>query len=102
MLPSVKFVGNQAKKGGAISLEANTKIYVSKFISPGIEPGLNFVNNSASKGGAIYVADETNFGTCSSTSFIENQIITECFLQSLAPHHYNKTDPGRKLLHILK
>ena len=68
-------------RGGAISLEANAKIYVFKLISPGSEPALNFVHNSAIKGGAIYVADETNFGTCSSTSFTENKIITECFLQ---------------------
>jgi hypothetical protein len=95
-LPSAKFVGNEANRGGAISLEANAKIYVFKLISPGSEPALKFVHNSADKGGAIYVADETNFGTCSSTSFTENQIITECFLQSLALHYYNKTDPERK------
>ena len=95
-LPSAKFVGNRATRGGAISLEANAKIYVFKLISPGSEPALNFVHNSANKGGAIYVADETNFGTCSSSSFTENQIITECFLQSLALHYYNKTDPERE------
>ncbi len=95
-LPSAKFVGNEANRGGAISLEANAKIYVFTLISPGSEPALNFIHNSADKGGAIYVADETNYGTCSSTSFTENQIITECFLQSLALHYYNKTDPERK------
>ena len=96
LLPSIMFVGNQANKGGAISLESNAKIYVFKLISARREPALNFIHNRADKGGAIYVADETNFGTCSSTSFTKNEIITECFLQSLALHYYNKTDPERK------
>ena len=85
-LASIRFIRNHADKGGAVSLEVNAKLYIFK-INALREPTLSFISNSADKGGAIYVADDTNFGTCSSTSFSENQITTECFLQSLALHY---------------
>ena len=85
-LASIKFIRNYASKGGAISLEVNAKLYIFK-IKALVQPTLSFISNSADKGGAIYVADDTNFGICSSTSFNENQITTECFLQSLAMHY---------------
>ena len=96
-LASIMFKGNNASKGGAISLEVNAKLYIFK-IAPRKEPALSFISNNADKGGAIYVADDTNFGTCSSNSFSENKITTECFLQSLALHY--KT--GQKLKLVLK
>ena len=97
-LASITFIGNRPTRGGAISLEVNAKLYIFK-ISTRNEPALSFISNNADKGGAIYIADDTNFGTCSSSSFSENKITTECFLQSLALHH--KT--GNKLsLSIIK
>ena len=92
-LASITFIKNHASQGGAISLGVNAKLYIFKMAALK-EPVLSFISNSADKGGAIYVADNTNFGTCSSNSFGEYQKTTECFLQSLALHY--KTGPKVK------
>ena len=47
---------------------------------------LTYTSNLAEQGGAVYVADETNSGTCASTSYNVHSATTECFLQTLALH----------------
>ena len=42
-----------------------------------------FIGNSAEYGGALFVADDTNSGTCASTSYKSYSAATECFIQAL-------------------
>ena len=82
------FTGNSADRGGALALEVNSKLYI--FIKVDSDPNrsvsasLTFIRNRANYGGAIYVADDTNSGICSSSSFYVQSSSTECFLQSLS------------------
>ena len=83
------FNENLATKGGAVSLEVNAKLYT--FIKVNANPrtltaSLTFNRNKADYGGAIYVADDTNSGICSSSSFRIHFSSTECFLQILGLH----------------
>ena len=79
--PSLFFTNNIAEKGGGLSLEANAKLYIDKFlilvggISFGYRYGTVFLANSASYGGAIYVDDDSYSGTCTTDPK------TECFFQ---------------------
>lgn len=72
----VYLVANRAKKGGGISLEANTRLILY------LETSSLFMlnNNSANFGGGIYVSDDTIAGTCSNTSY---EVYTECFMEAL-------------------
>lgn len=86
----INFVENYADEGGAVSLEVNAKLYIFiKVINISMEVNstliapLTFTGNKANYGGGIYVADDTNFGTCASTSFRNLSSNTECFLQVL-------------------
>ena len=79
-------IGNNAKRGGGSYLEVNAKIYVLKAFLLNVQ-AIKFVSNTADYGGAVYVADETNSGTCASSSFKEHSPKTECFLQSVALHN---------------
>ena len=76
---SLQLISNNAKFGGGMYLEVNSKLYVLK-TSPLISRSyfVNFTGNNANYGGAVYVADDTNSGTCSPNN--------ECFIQSLALH----------------
>ena len=84
------FKENRAARGGAIYLEEQAKIYILKKekYTDLIHPiyVLNFAFNSGDYGGAVYINDESNFGTCDSTSYEVHSTSTECFLQTLALH----------------
>ena len=75
---------NEAKKGGGLYLEMNSKLYVLKFTSHN-EPFsiVTFSGNSADYGGAVYVSDYSNLGTCN-PSFSSQYEARECFFQVLA------------------
>ena len=51
-----------------------------------------FILNSAFYGGAVYVADDTNYSTCTSSSYMFYSTITECSIQVLALPGRNKYD----------
>ena len=81
------FIENHASRGGGIYLEVNAKLYILKKAGVIFVPGthtLTFVGNSANYGGAVCVADDTNSGTCASTSYKSYSTATECFIQALA------------------
>ena len=88
----VDLSGNSAKLGGGICMEVNARIYILKLQYSTRE--LNWwnhrrfilSNNSADFGAAVYVADDTNFATCSSNSYRQYSTLTECFIQVLALH----------------
>ena len=90
----INFTKNAAKIGGALSLEANAKLYILKYYERTItydnffaienpviyENDANttiFIANNADYGAAVYVDDDTNSGTCA----IDPKI--ECFFQVL-------------------
>ena len=74
----INITGNAAERGGGLSLEANAKLYIliQKYIvnDYSINTAI-FAANSADYGGAIHVDDDTNSGTCASSTE------TECFFQ---------------------
>ena len=83
----VYFIQNTSKKGGGVCLSLNAKLYILK--KTRYYEHINtfiFTKNIADYGGAIYVADETNSGTCGSTSYKIHSATTECFLQALSLH----------------
>ena len=95
------FINNSALKGGGLSLETNSKLYVlkrielnfdnttSKIMSPDNVTAntVQFISNTAAMyGGAVYVDDDTDSGTCASTSSEVASQRAECFLQVLALH----------------
>ena len=86
---------NEAKRGGGIYMGVNAKFYVLQYgvtfitdFDSSFSPVI-FEANSANYGGAIYVDDETNFGTCESSSSDEYSILTECFMQSVMLYNYD-------------
>ena len=86
---SVHFTKNRAELGGGACFEANAKLYILKEEwSQSYGYSFTFEDNSASYGGALYVSDETNSGTCASSSYKEALAITECFIQSAALNSY--------------
>ena len=81
---TLQLISNNAKFGGGMYLEVNSKLYILK-----TEPEysynvrlyiLIFTGNHANYGGAVYVADDTNSGTCSPDN--------ECFIQTLALYRF--------------
>ena len=86
---SVLLIANYANMGGGVCLEMNAKLYILKLIG-GIYDTQYYTlllsANSAYYGGAVYVTDETNSGTCDSTSYGIHSTLTECFIQTLALH----------------
>ena len=86
----IKFAGNEANKGGGIFLEVNAKLYIQRrewSVMFDNIPAVIFDSNLASFGGAIYVDDSTNFGTCSSISYIRGTTSSECFVQVMSLHN---------------
>ena len=73
----INITGNVAERGGGLSLEANAKLNILKYVSYN-DYTTTFTANSADYGGAIHVDDDTNSGTCASNTE------TECFFQVLA------------------
>ena len=114
---------NKAKEGGGLYLESNAKLYIlrkemmvlEKFLRNLIHKihplvnitALTFTANYADYGGAIYVADNTNFATCSS---IQNKLNSttsistslECFFQVLLLNNYSSTEESVYLELYLK
>lgn len=86
---SIQTTENSARLGGGICLEMNAKMYILKKVNKYIlwdarhVHVLKFTNNMADYGGAIYVADDTNSGTCASTSYRSHAPTTECFFQTV-------------------
>ena len=83
---------NHARKGGGVYFERSSKLYVSKDNVILIDFNVHkFINDSAHYGGALFVADDTNSGTClstSSTSVLSAQI--ECTLQIIVLYEFYK------------
>ena len=85
MMPTtIAFIGNEAQKGGAISLQMNSKLYGTSSFT------ITFEYNLADHGGAVYVDDYTNSGTCASTSYSTYSASTECFIQTLTSNNGNR------------
>ena len=84
--PSLYLIGNEARNGGGVYLEANAKLIVLKEGSTennlNHRSGIYFTENSAKDcGGAVYVADETNAATCEGAGGSLYSDATECFIQ---------------------
>ena len=82
----LNFTGNIAKMGGGMSMEANAKLYISKYnqIYYEYQSDYNtviFTANNADYGGALYVDDSTYSGTCVSARR------RYCFFQVLAMYY---------------
>ena len=80
----LQLVNNKADKGGGVYFEVNAKLYM--LIMTKIRSNLlrlKFVGNTVNYGGAIFVADDTNSGTCASTSYRTHSTSSECFMQEL-------------------
>ena len=74
---------NKAIAGGAIFLEANSKLTLLKdyiFEATTNRSAVNFVGNSARYGGAVYVDDASNTESCLSNPFNTTSSKSECFL----------------------
>ena len=95
------FINNSALRGGGLSLETNSKLYVLKRIELNFDNTtsnimlvdnvtantVQFISNIADMhGGAVYINDNTDSGTCTSTSSEVTSQTAECFLQVLALH----------------
>ena len=86
----LQIIENRAENGGGICLEVNAKISIIRSRTYLFVGAINdtytveFIGNSADNGGAVYVADDTNSGTCTSSSFKDYSKVTECFLQTPA------------------
>ena len=72
---TLQLINNNAKLGGGMYLELNSKLHVLK-VAPNLESiyCLTFMGNNAYYGGAVYVADHTNTDSCTR----DNQ----CFIQT--------------------
>ena len=88
----INITGNAAERGGGLSLEANAKIYILKYDN--YLNTMTFTANSADYGGAIHVDDDTNFGTCASSTE------TECFFQVLSLHSIESPYPNIQSMHF--
>ena len=86
----INITGNAAEKGGGLSLEANAKFYILKYERYNDDDNdfntTTFTANSADYGGAIHVDDDTNSGTCASSTE------TECFFQVFALYSVDSED----------
>ena len=93
----INITENVAERGGGLSLEVNAKLYILKYdyiFIYNIGDFTTFTANSADYGGAIHVDDDTNSGTCASSTE------TECFFQVLALHSYGFPDLGIQSIHF--
>ena len=87
---SVLFIENRSTRGGGVSLEMSSYIYILRDETtllldlPDPQYVVHFFDNQADLGGAVYVADETNPATCANALNMTHSTTTECFLQTLA------------------
>ena len=81
----VYFTNNSARLGGGVYLELASELFIENkglcYLCGRARCNFCFFSNHADLGGAIYVADETNYEICTSTSKWGHY----CFLQSLSP-----------------
>ena len=84
---SVDFTNNTSQMGGGMYLALTSQLYVIKSGNNYTQKkySLHFTANSANYGGAVYVADETNSQQCTSVSYMNLSVDTECFLQVISP-----------------
>ena len=78
------FTDNDAKMGGALAFEMNSKLYGSSSYK------IIFKSNSADYGRAVYINDYTNSGTCASRSYLAYSASTECFIKTLNYHNVRR------------
>ena len=79
--------GNEAQRGGALYLEANSRVTLLKdylFYTLMNVSALSFLNNTAMFGGAIFIDDQSNSGSCASNPFDINAQQSECFIHVIA------------------
>ena len=94
---------NTAQKGGAIYLEANSKVTMLKdyvFKTDMKLNALNFIRNSAQYGGAIYIDDATNPGLCESNPFEVKSPKSECFIRVVSTQTVINTDGNFSLNNV--
>ena len=72
---SIEFTNNTAEKGGGLSMESNSKLYILG--SYYLMMQVLYERNSADYGGAMFVDDDTYTSTCS------RKLKSECFFQVL-------------------
>lgn len=84
---SVNFTNNTSQMGGGIYLALTSQLYIVKSGNNYTRTvySVYFTGNSANYGGAVYVADETNSQQCTSVSYMNQRVDTECFLQVISP-----------------
>ena len=89
----LNFKKNEAKKGGALYLKGNARLYTYKFQAEDLDSNVvsssnflvttNLSSNIADFGGAIYIDDESS-GVCNNDPGELQSILTDCQLQTLA------------------
>ena len=86
----VHFTKNEAKNGGGVSLERNSKYYgVSNEIYSNV---IDFTSNVAHVyGGAVYVDDQTNPELCAAVGVQNATYTTECFSASVFMNWWNNS-----------
>ena len=89
----INITGNAAERGGGLSLEANARLYILKYVHYHYNI-ITFTANSADYGGAIHVDDNTNSGICASSTE------TECFFQVLALYSHENQNLGTQCMHF--
>ena len=72
---NVVFTRNTAEKGGGLSMESNSKLYILVYFRRPIQ--VHYEENSADYGAAMFVDDDTYTSTCS------RKLKSECFFQVL-------------------
>ena len=87
------FKKNTAGKGGGLSLESNSKLYMFESLYAGGSLQIYYIGNSAVYGGAIFVDDSTYISTC----FMKQP--SECFFQLLGKELI--TEPTNTTLYSL-
>ena len=80
----LKVMGNRAKRGGGIYLEANSQLAIREYSST---YAISFKENRADYGGALYVDDYSSNEACNDTSYSP---ATVCFFQIQIPPSKNK------------
>ena len=98
----MNIVNNEARRGGAMYLEANSRItllkdYIFEILNV---TALNIIGNRAEDGGAIYVDDEFSSGACTSNPFNTESPLSECFVRVVATHTILTANPNYTLNNI--
>ena len=78
----VLFINNTAEKGGGVSMESNSKLYMLGHFFSLMQ--VYYVGNSADYGAAMFVDDDTSTSTCS------RKLKGECFFQVLERYYVYK------------